>query len=405
MSNLITGLDIGSSQIKGVVVEARSGGVLLLVTAFKRPSAGLRKGVVTDVEEFSQTLREVVLDLQKISKKATRNIFVNVNSEHIKARTSRGIAAVARSDQEIREDDIDRALQASRAVRLPSNYLVLHNIIREYLVDDIGDIADPEGMTGSRLEVSTLMIEAFTPQVNLLVKSLHRVGAETGGLIFNPLAAAQAVLSKKQKDLGVLMIDFGFGTTSFSVFEENKVLYAKSIPIGSGYLTNDIAIGLKTSIDAAENLKLNYGFALAKEVSRREMVKLEEFDPSIKGEASKRFLAEIIEVRLAEVLSLIHNDLKALGKNNQLPAGVVMTGGGVNLRGVVELVKQELKLPVQIGLPNLSRFEIINPAHEELLNDPVFSLSVGLVLWGNLEAAKPKTGFQVIKSFFRNFIP
>jgi cell division protein FtsA len=405
MPNIITGLDIGSAYIKGVVAEEKKNGNLAVLSAFKSPSAGMRRGVIVDVDDFIVAIRDVIADLQRISKEAARNIFINVNGPEIRSRNSRGVAAVARADQEIQQDDLDRVIQASRAIKLQPNYMILHNVIREYFVDDVGDIQNPIGMTGNRLEAVTLIIEAFTPQVEALFKSIRRVGGEVGGLIFSPLTSARAVLSKKQKELGTLMIDFGFGTTSFVVYEENKIMYAKSLPIGSGYLTNDIAIGLKTSIDIAEKLKHAYGFALAREVSRKAVIRLAEFDPTNVNEISQRFLAEIIEVRLAELLELINNELKSLGRAAQLPAGVVITGGGVKLPGLAELVKQELKLAVQIGYPNIDAFEVSTPAYKEMLDDPEFAGAVGLVLWGGDETKKPVRGFGGLKNFLRNFIP
>lgn len=406
MSQLITGLDIGSAQIKGLVVTPKKDGTFSILTVFKQPSAGLRRGVLVDVDEFTTSLRGLVLDLQKISRQATHNVFVNVQSEQIHSRPSRGTVAVARADQEIQQDDVERAVQSSRAVKLLPNHVVLHNITREYLVDDIGDVADPLGMTGSRLEVSTLIVEAFAPQVNTLVKNLERVGIQLSGIIYNPLAAARAVLSKRQRDLGVLLIDFGFGTTSMVVYEENKVLHAKSLPIGSGYVTNDIVFGLKTPVDIAEKIKMSFGCALAKEISRREMIKLADFDSTSKIEIPRRFLAEIIEIRLAEILDLINNELKSLGRAVQLPGGVVMTGGGVKLAGMTELLKEELKLPVQIGYPDLRGFEITSPTHQDLLDDPEFATAVGLVLWGQGEGKKPLGGgTNFIKKFLKNLIP
>ena len=402
---IITALDIGSAQIKGIVADQKKDGSLEILSVFKEPSAGFRRGVLVDVEETIRTLRSLMLDLQKVSKKAVQNIFVNVNSEHIKSRPSKGVAAVARADSEINQDDIDRVLQASRAIKLSPNHLILHNITREYIVDEIGDIQDPLGMTGNRLEANTLTIEAFAPHVHTLTKTIERVGGKVGGLLFNPLAASRAVLSKRQKDLGVLMIDFGFGTTSMAVFEENKLMYAKSLPLGSAYLTNDIAIGLKTSVDIAEKLKLNYGFALAKKIPRREIIKLEEIDSSMEQEVSRRFLSEIIEIRLAEILDLVNNELKVLGRQARLPAGIVMTGGGVKLAGLVELAKQELKLASQIGFPDLSAFEVTNPAHQELLDDPEFATTIGLLLWGNQDEGRNILRGNSIKNFLRNLIP
>lgn len=403
MARIVTGLDIGSAQIKCVVAEEKKDGNLSILTALKQPSSGIRRGFLVDVEDATKVLRELVVDLEKLSKKVVSNVYVNVNGEHIKPRLSRGVVVVSRADQEIQQDDIDRALQGSKAVRLTPNYLVLHNIAREYFVDDVGDIQNPLGMTGNRLEVSTVIIEAFSPQVSLLIKTLERVGMKIGGLIYNPLAAARAVLSKRQKDLGVAMLDLGFGSTSLVVFEENKVMHAKTLPVGAGHVTSDIAIGLKISIDAAEKLKLTYGFALAREISRRETVKIEEFDPSNKGEISKKFLAEIIEVRLAEILDLVNNELKSIGRYGELPGGVVITGGGVKMAGFAELVRRELKLPVQVGFPDLKNFEILNPAHQELLDDPEFGTALGLTLWSYEENHKP--GGRGIKNFFRNLIP
>ena len=406
MSQIITGLDIGSAQIKGVLAEEKKNGNLSVISVFKVPSAGLRRGVIVNVEDFTGALRGLIVDLQKISRHAVKNLFVNVNGPETKSRSSRGVAAVARADQEIREDDVDRVIQASKAVKLQSNFVHLHNIVQEYFVDDIGDIQDPLGMNGNRLEVATLLVDVFGPQVDTLVKSIRRSGGEVGGLIFNPLSAARSVLTKKQKELGILMIDFGFGTTTFLVCEENKVLFTRSLPIGSGFITNDIAIGLKTSIEVAEKLKLTYGFAEARGVGRRESIHLADIDPLNSQEISQRFLAEIIEIRLEELLQLINNELKSLGRFAQLPAGVVITGGGVKMAGLADLVRRELKLSVQIGYPDLSGLEITNPTHRELLDDPEFAVASGLLLWAKDETKKSEVGgFRGLKSFLRSLIP
>lgn len=407
MANVITALDIGSASVKGIVAEEKKDGLVSVVTAFKTSSAGFRKGVLVDAEEALPIFRNLMIDLQKISKKAVQNIFITLNGDHIKSKVSRAAVAVARADQKIQKDDIDRVIQACRAVKISPNSLILHNITREFIVDEIGDIQDPVGMTGNRLEANTLVIEAFAPHFYALTKTLDKVGGVVNGVIFTPLASAKAVLSKRQKELGVLLIDFGFSTTAVSVYEENKVQYAKSLAIGSGYLTNDIAIGLRTPIDAAEKLKITYGCALSKEIPRRENIRLEEIDPSLRSEISRRFLAEVIEVRLAEILDFINNEIKVFGKNVQLPAGVVLVGGGVKLPGLVDLVKQELKLPAAIGYPDLSRFEINNPSHRELLDDPEFAAAVGLILWG-AEGHSRSFGDNRIKNIldvFRNLLP
>ena len=405
MARIITGLDVGSSHIRGIVASESKDGKLAVLSAFRQGSVGVRRGVVTDPDDFTNTIRELVIDLGKISRSAPKNIFVNFQSSHVKSRVSRGIAAVARADREIQEDDVSRVNQASQAVKLSSNFVILHNIVREYIVDEVADIKNPVHMVGNRLEVSTLLVEAFGPQIDLLVRCFEKAGGVVGGIIFNPLAASRSVLTKRQKDLGVLLIDFGFGSTSFVIYEEGKVMHAKTIPIGSGYLTNDIAVGLKTSVDIAEKLKTVYGFAFSKDVSRRDSIALSEFDPQSKNEITKRFLSEIIEVRLAEILELIQSELKVLGRNGQLPGGVVIVGGGAKLPGLPELVRHELKLSVQTGFPSLEHLEVMNPTHKDLIDDPEFATALGLVLWGEEEEFSVVQGGGFLKNFFRNLMP
>lgn len=405
MGRVITGLDIGSSHIRGIIASESKEGRLSVISAFKQASRGLRRGVVSDPEDFTNSMRELIVDLQKVSRGAAQNIFINFQSEHIRARVSRGIAAVARADREIQEEDVDRVNQASQAVKLQSNFVILHNIVREYIVDDVGDIKNPVGMTGSRLEASSLLIEVFGPKIDMLVRAVEKAGGSVGGIIYNPFAASNAVLTKRQKDLGVLLIDFGFSTTSFVVYEEGKIMYAKTIPIGAGSVTNDIAICLKTSIDIAEKLKLTYGSAFSRDISRRDMIKLSEFDPKNSSEIAKRYLSEIVEVRLAELLELVNNELKSLGRAAQLPGGVVMVGGGVKIAGLEELVRHELKLATQTGFPSLEEFEIINPTHRDMIDDPEFATALGLVLWGKEEHFSPVKRGGFFKNFLKNLIP
>lgn len=406
MSNFITALDIGSSQIKTIVAEIKKDGSFSLINSFKCPSAGIKRGAVVDSEEATLSIMEVAIELRKISKNCVKDVFVNVNNEHINCRHSRGMVVVSRADQEIQKDDKERVDQNAKALRVTPNYMVLHNIVRDYLIDEIGDIADPVGMTGNRLEVSTLVIEAFSPKTNLLIKTLERAGIRIGGLFFNPLAASEAVLTKRQKDLGVALLDFGFGTTSLAVFDENKVSHVKTIPIGMSHVINDIAVGFKVPVDVADKLRALYGYALAKEIPRRETIKLSEVESSLKdSEISRKFLAEIIEIRLAEILDFVNNELKSLGRS-QLAGGVVITGGGSKLAGLTDLTEKELNRPTQIGFPNLSGFEISNPSYEDMIDDPEFSVAVGLALLGSDERGGSYTGpIEWLKKVLSNLIP
>lgn len=379
-NNFLTGLDIGSSNLKATIAEVKNNGQLSLVKLIKTSSGGMRKGNIDDLAEMTRSLNIMFGEIKKISRNALKNIYVNVGGPDIRIQASRGIVAVSRADSEIYQDDIDRAMQASQAINLPPNRMVLHAITREYIVDGFGDIRDPLGMIGNRLEVNSLIIDAFAPYVKNLTKCLEMAGSTVGGLVFSPLASAQSVLSKNQKELGVALVDIGFGTTSLCVYEENKLVHAAVFPLGSGNITNDLAIGLKTSIDAAEVVKLTFGSASMKGVSGREQIDLKKIDPHSKLSVSRRSVIDIIEVRLAEIFEFVNNELKLIGRSGKLPVGVILAGGGSKLPGIIDFAKDELKLPAQIGIADISSLEIPSGEISLQAEDPEFVCSMGLLM-------------------------
>jgi len=392
----LTALDLGSSQIKGLVAEVKKDGQVSLLDVFKLPSAGLRKGEIVSLEEATQSLKTAVDAIKKVDKAAIKNIFINIGGSNVKIQNSRGIVAVSRADSEIYSEDIERVIKASQAINLGPNRMILHTITQEFIVDGIGDIIDPLAMTGNRLEVNSLIIDAFKPTVNNLMKAVEAAGAKIGGIIYSPLAAARAVLTKNQKELGVVLIDIGFGTTGMAVYEENKLLSANVFPVGSSHITNDLAIGLRCPIETAEAIKLSFGSALAKEVSNKEKVELHKIDESLKSTINRRFVSEIIEIRIAEIFEFINNELKLIGKLGQLPAGAVLTGGGAKIPSILELAKQKLKLPVQMGVPGLTEIESINEDFRVQVEDLEFSVADGLLLFG-LDAILKETGWSISK--------
>ncbi len=405
----LTALDIGTSQIKVLIAEAKRDGQLSLLGTFKIPSAGLRKGEIVTFEEAIQSLRRAVNEIKQINKSSLKNIFINITSSNVKIQNSRGIVAVPRADSEIYSEDIERVIKASEAINLGPNRMVLHTITREFIVDGIGDIIDPLGMVGNRLEVNSLIIDAFKPAVNNLIKAIEAVGGKVGGLIYAPLASARAVLTKAQRELGVVMIDIGFGKTSMAVYEEDKLLSANVFPVGASNITNDLAIGLRCPIKTAEAIKLSFGSALAREVSNKEKIELHQIDETLKSVVNRRFISEIIEIRLAEIFEFVNNELKLIGKISHLPAGAVLTGGGAKMSGILELTKQELKLPVQIGIPELSEIEFINDDFRSQIEDLEFSGAAGLLLLG-LEQVLKETGWTAAKKgwlakIFKHFLP
>ncbi|MEK7547016.1 MAG: cell division protein FtsA [Patescibacteria group bacterium] len=379
-SNFIVGLDIGTSVLKAAVAEVRDGKPVLRAV-FKEPSIGLRKGVVIEMGEVSPAIGRLFSEVKKNYKNGLKSIYVNIGTHQVKVQSSRGIVPISRADSEIYGEDVDKVVNSSQAVNLATNRLIIHNVTREFIVDGVGDITEPVGLSGSRLEVSSLIIDAFAPHVKSVIRAVEIAGGKIGGVVFNPLIAGRAALSKTQKNLGVILIDIGFGTTGYVIFEENKLIGTGMVPLGANNITTDIAVGLKIPAAAAENLKLHYGCALAKEVGSKETIELKKFSSQEHGSVSRRFVAEIIESRLAEILEFIDNELRSAGKAGKLAGGAVLVGGGAKMPGMTELVKQELKLASQIGITMREGWGNEGNDFADVFEDPEFVNSLGLILW------------------------
>ncbi|MEK7062153.1 MAG: cell division protein FtsA [Patescibacteria group bacterium] len=419
----ITSLDIGTSKIKALVAEAGKGGRLSLIAAFKCPSSGIRKGEVSDINESSFSLKSIFENLFSLNKSALKNIFVNIGGANVKSHNSKGIVAVSRADNEISQDDIDRVIKASQAVKLSPNRMIIHTITREFIIDGVGDAREPLGMFGARLEVNSAVIDAPSQNYKNISRLVETLDGKISGLIYGPLAASRSTLTKIKKDLGAVLIDIGGGSTTMSVYEEGKLLHAAGFPIGSGHITNDLAIGLKCSVKLAEAFKIFFGNALAKEISSKEKISLDdieekigmgisELDKNFKSVVSRREVAEIIESRLTEIFEFVNNELKLIGKNGRLPAGVILCGGGAKMPSIVDLVKEELKLPAEIGFPDAGEMEIIDQDVNNEVNDPEFAVSLGLLLlakdqWmrNNEWPISDKFSFINLKKIFKYFTP
>src|SRR3989344_2264376 len=278
------------------------------------PAAGLQKGVVVDEGEACGALRGALDELRKVAKGAAKNIYLNIGGKQTSCQVSKAMVPLPRGDSRISEEDMDRVIKAAETmVRVGHNRMVIHTVTREYAVDGIGDILDPVGLNGARLEANCLVIDAFSPNVQRVMACVEKAGGVVAGPIYGPLAAARAVL-----------IDIGFGTTGISIYEEQKLLHTAILPVGAGNVTNDIALGLKIPVAEAENLKLSFGYALAKEIPSKEGVEVKAAADGTKANVSRRFLAEIIEVRLAEIFELVNEELKRVHRAGQLPAGRVL---------------------------------------------------------------------------------
>lgn len=374
---IFVGLDVGSSQIRVVIGKQESElGSPSIIGVGEAPSAGIRRGVIVDIDEAVSAISEALEKAERMTGLSIDHAVVSVGGAQISSHESHGVVAVARADGEVTENDVIRVVDASQAISIPPNREILHVIPKTFTVDGQKGIKDPVGMSGIRLEVDTHIIQASVPFIKNLTKCILQAGLEIDDLVLAPLAGAQAVLTKKQKELGVVVIDLGGGTTGMVVFEEGDLLKSTILPVGSMHITNDLAIGLRTSVDTAEKIKLQYAHAEAKEVKRDSDIDLSKIDKQEEGKVSTKHIAEIVEARLEEIFDLVNKELKAINKDGQLPAGAILVGGGSKLPGVLELAKKQLRLPVMLGLPSLVATVI------DRVNDPSFATPVGLVMWG-----------------------
>ena len=305
---LAVGIDIGSTKIATTIGQTGENGIDIIGVGFA-PSNGLRKGMVTDIEETVSSISASLEEAERMSGLPVTEAVVNIGGVHIQSTSSKGVIAVSRPDGEITDNDTLRVLDAARAVSVPPNRQILHAIPRSYSIDGQTGITDPVGMSGIRLEVETEVISGASASIKNLTKCLNQAGVNVSDLVFTPLAASRSLLSKRQKEIGVALVDIGGGTTDFVIFEEGDILHAGVLPIGATHITNDIAIGLRTSIDTAEILKVKYGTAQPDKFTDQ-TIQISKINKGEEGEAALKYISQIIEARLNEillmVLSLIH---------------------------------------------------------------------------------------------------
>jgi len=342
-------IDLGTSQIKALIAKKEGEDYKILLSLIK-PSQGIKNGVINDQELLSKVINDLLAEITKTNKRMEfTEATTGIGSSYLEIKNSKGTAIISKTNKEITEEDINRAIQAAEAFALPLNRVLVQSVLKSFRIDEKEKVKDPLGMQGIKLEAETLLIDVFSP----VMKSLDRLG-EYLGINFNhrfvlPLAGAEAVLNEKDKSLGVMTIDFGAGTTSICVFEDNELIHLKVFPLGGNYITNDIAVGLRTYVDVAEEIKINEGEAYSKKVNKNEFIDGKKYSDDLEEKISKKFLADIIEARLLEILDLIGEELKQINRFCKLPAGIVIYGGGAKMPHLVDLIKDKLKLAVRIG--------------------------------------------------------
>ncbi len=404
--HVIAALDIGNSKVRtiiGVVTpEKKEPHIIGLGLS---PSQGLRKGAVIDVEELINNISASLEDAERMSGVPVHHVFVGIGGSHIQAITSKGVIAIG--GKEIGEDEIGRVLEAAQALSLPPNRRILRIIPKYFSVDDQKGIKSPIGMNGIRLEVEAHIITGQAQIVQNIEKCVHQAGVDIDDLVPTSLGAAEAVLSRRQKELGVVSIDIGCDSTSLVVYEEGSILHSAIIPIGGSSVTNDIAIGLRTSIDTAEKIKIEYGSTDPSDINERETIDLSLISKIDNQKVSKKHLAEIIQARYHEIFVMVKDELRTIKRDGMLPAGAMLSGAAVKMPGVLNLSREVLGLPVQIGFPQDVSGVV------DKIDDPSFVTAVGLLLWGTrYESSRGYTFhmnfgnmFESIKNFFRKLLP
>jgi cell division protein FtsA len=372
--NVLVGLDLGTTKVCAIVGEVKEGGQVDIIGIGISPSNGLKKGVVVNIDSTVESIRKAVHEAELMAGVEINSVYVGVSGGHIKGLNSRGVAAI--KNKEVGQADVARAIDGARAVNIPMDQQVLHVLPQEFIIDDQDGIKDPLGMSGVRLDVKVHIISGAVTSIQNIVKSCSRAGLQVNDLVLQPLASSRAVLTAEEQDLGVVVVDIGGGTTDMAIFLEGSLWHTEVLPIGGNHLTNDIAIGLRTPASEAEKIKIKYGCALSSLVKHEETLDV----PSVGGRPprllSRQILCEIIEPRVEELFGMIHQRLRKTGYEDMCASGIVLTGGVALLEGLQEAADRFIGLPVRRGTPkNIGGLM-------DVVNSPVYSTGVGLVLYG-----------------------
>lgn len=384
-NELIVGLDIGTTKICAVIGEPTPDGVDI-VGIGTSPSTGLRKGVVVNIEQTVQSIKKAVEEAELMAGYPIRSCYAGIAGSHIKGFNSHGVIAV--KGGEVTPRDVERVIDAAKAVAIPPDREVVHTLPQEYIVDDQQQIADPLGMSGVRLEVKVHIVTGAVTSAQNIVRSCHRSGLDVADIVLESVASSKAVLTEEEREIGVALVDLGGGTSDLAVFSGNAIKHTGVLALGGSNLTNDIAFGLRTPMSAAEKIKIKYGSALTELVKADESIEV----PSVGGRGarklSRQVLAEICEPRVEEILTLIDQELIRSGFKNQIAAGVVLTGGTSQILGIQEMGEQIFGLPTRIGYPTGVG------GLKDVVDSPKHATAVGLLLYG-AEKEGAGQGFRI----------
>ena len=376
----VVGLDVGTSKIAAIVGEMMDDGTVDIIGIGLSDSKGIRRGVVNNVDSAAEAIKKALDEAELTAGVEIDTVNLALSGAHVKAFNSRGVVAVAGRNREITRDDVRRAIDAARAVALPSGREILHVLPQDFVVDDQDGIAVPVGMTGSRLEVNVHVVTGSSSSMQNMVACVNRAHVEVAETVLEQLAASESVLSSDEKELGVCLVDIGGGTTAFSVFERGSLWHTGVLPVGGDHFTNDIAVGLRMPIPEAEKLKRRSGCALSSMVAEDDSMEVASMAGRRSRVMPRRVLSEILQPRAEEVCHLLWDEIRKAGFERSLNSGIVLTGGGAMLEGMAEIAEQIFDLPVRRGAPDGVG------GLADHVNSPAFATSVGLVMYAHRNA-------------------
>jgi cell division protein FtsA len=402
---VVVGLDIGTSKVAALVGEVREDGQLAVIGFGESVSSGLRKGNIVDIDNTAKSIEEAVKKAEQMSGLSIANVYVGISGTSIASLNNRGVVAVAGSDKEISENDVERVIQAAKVISLPPDRKIIHVLPREFVVDGYDGITDPVGMAGSRLEVETHIVTGAATAIQNLLKSIHRAGLEVEELVLNPLASAEACLLPAERELGCVVVDLGAGTTDIAVFDQGGLWFTTILPMGGNYITSDLAVGLRIPLVQAEKIKKESGCVLTQLAAETDWIQIVGVSPRDIRRVTKKDIANIIEPRVQEIFFMVKDELRRSGYHGLLPGGVILTGGTSSLDGLQELASEILELPARVGTPEQIGGLV------DIIKSPAYSTGVGILIYGAkqmFQQLEDEEGlitqiFGKVQGWFKNF--
>ncbi|WP_017942790.1 MULTISPECIES: cell division protein FtsA [unclassified Thioalkalivibrio] len=388
---LIVGLDVGTSKIEAVVGELTEEGEIEIIGIGSSPSRGLKKGVVVNIESTVQSIQRAVEEAELMAGCEIHSVYTGIAGSHIKSYNSTGVVAI--KDGEVVAGDVDRVIDAARAIAIPADQRILHVLPQEYIIDEQEGIREPIGMSGVRLEAKVHLVTGAVSAAQNIVKCVERCGLRVDDIILEQLASSYSVLSEDEKDLGVCLVDVGGGTTDIAVFAHGAIMHTAVIPIAGDQVTNDIAVALRTPTQYADELKIKYACALRSLADPGESIEVPGVGDRAARRLSRQTLASVVEPRYEELLQLVQAELRRSGTEEMIAAGVVLTGGSSRMEGVVDLAEEVFHMPVRLGVPQRVTGLL------DVVKNPIHATGVGLLLYAResraeQEARPVSSGFQ-----------